>query len=447
MTGLFRVLRGRAGVRAVLKNIGWLGGDRIVRMLGGIIVMTAVARYLGPSQLGLLNYALAIYNLFNIVSNLGLDFLLVRELALDESLEPELLGTGFVLKAVASVGTTVAAVAAARLLDPTNRMLIWMVAMLSVAAISQAFDVIEYFFQSRTQSRYSVMPRTLTLIAASVARFAAVWLHLSLIWFAVIAAAEIALAEVGLVISYLSARKPLVRWAWQTGRARALLKESWPLTVANLMAIVYMRCDQVLLGKLASTTAVGEYSAAVRLSEIWYAIPTIVCLSVMPKLLRDKAQNQGLYYARLQRLYESMVLISVLVAVGTQFAGPFAVRLFFGREFASAAPILAVHIWTGVFVFVGAVSSQQFIQEGLIPSLMRRSILGAVLNVGLNLWWIPRWGGIGSAMATLVAQGFSCYFADGMEAGTRHVFRMKTHACLTFWMLPWRLREHVSQAG
>lgn len=436
---LLERIRERTGVRAVLSNIGWLGGDRIIRMLGGVVVTTAVARYLGPSQFGLLNYGLAVYGLFNIVSNLGLDFLVVRDLALDESLEAEVLGTSFVLKALASVGTTIAAIVAAQLLEPGNRTLAIIVALLSLASISQACDVVDYFFQSRTQSRYTVMPRNVALVVASVARLAAVWMHLSLIWFAWIAGAEVLLAEVGLAISYVWVRRPPVRWTWKLDRAKALLKESWPLTIASLMSIVYMRSDQILLGKLGSTVMVGEYTAALRLSEIWYAIPTVICVSVMPRLLKAKAQNPGNYYARLQRLYESMVLLSVMVAVVTQFAGPFTVRLFFGAHFAKSAPILAVHIWTAVFVFTGLVSSQQFIQEGLIRSLMRRTILGAVLNVGLNLWWIPLWGGIGSAMATLVAQSFSAYFADGMETKTRHVFRMKTQAFLRFWMIPLRL--------
>jgi len=74
-------IRNRAGIRASLSNIGWLGSDRVLRMLGAVVVGTLVARYLGPSQFGLLSYGLAIYGLFNTLSNLGLDSLVVREVA------------------------------------------------------------------------------------------------------------------------------------------------------------------------------------------------------------------------------------------------------------------------------------------------------------------------------------------------------------------------------
>lgn len=433
---LLEQIRSRGGVRAALSNIGWLSGDRILRMFGGVVVSTAVARYLGPGQFGLLNYGLAIYGLFNILSNLGLDLLVVREMALDEQGEPEVLGTAFVLKAVASVATTAAAIVAARILEPADTTVQWIVALMSFASISQAFDVVDYFFQARTQSRHAVVPRNLAFIAASIARVAAVFLHWSLLAFAWIGAVEVLVAEIGLAVFYLHFRKPRVRWNWRLERARALLKESWPLVISSLMIMIYMRSDQILLGKLASPAVVGEYTAAIRLSEIWYAIPAVICASVMPRLLKSREENPGLYYARLERLYESMVLLSVAVALGTQLAGPLVVRLLFGTKYAAASGILAVHIWTGVFVFVGCVSGQQFVQEGLTVSSMSRTLLGAVVNVALNLALIPVWGGIGSAVATLVAQATASYFADALDVRTRHIFQMKTRAYLHFWALP-----------
>ncbi len=428
--------RQRKGIRDSVSNIGWLGGDRFLRMFGAVIVGTLVARYLGPSQFGLLNYGLAIYGLLNIVSNLGLDPLVVRDIALDESGEPVILGSGFVLKAIASVLTTVAAIIAAKILEPQNTVLIEIVALMSIASISQALDVIDFFFQAQTRSRYAVVPRNIAFILASIARVAAVFLHWGLLAFAWIAALEVLFGEIGLAIAYMRFRRPLPRWNWHLDRAKSLLSESWPLLVSSVMITVYMRSDQILLGKLASKAIVGEYSAAIRLSEIWYSIPTIIAASVMPRILRTRESSPARYTARLQRLYESMVLLSVLVAVCTQFAGPLVVRLLYGRQFASAAGILSIHIWTGVFVFVGCVSGIHFVQEKLTVSSMQRTVFGAIINVVLNILWIPRWGGMGSAMATLIAQSFASYFGDAIDPNTRHIFRMKTKAYLRFWMLP-----------
>jgi polysaccharide transporter, PST family len=429
-------IKSRKGLRESLGNIGWLGGDRVLRMFGGVVVGTAVARYLGPSQFGLLNYGLAVYGLFNTISNLGLDFLVVRDVALDENRESKILGTAFVLKGLASVLTTLGAITATWILEPGNATLIIIVALMSFASIAQALDVIDYYFQARTRSRYVVVPRNVAFVASSVARLVAIFLHGSLLAFAWIGALEVLVAELGLVVSYLIVRRPFSRWNWRMPYAKGLLVESWPLLLSSFMIMIYMRSDQVLLGKMAPSAVVGHYTAAVRLSEIWYSIPLIICASVMPNLLKGRAANPQLYYDRLQRLYDSMVFLSVAVAICTQFAGPLVIRILYGRSYAPAAGMLAVHIWTGVFVFVGCVSGQQFVQERLTVSSMQRTVLGAIINVVLNILLIPRWGGIGSAMATLIAQGVASYFADAFDSRTRHIFRMKTRAYLHFWALP-----------
>jgi len=436
LNAILKLIRKRSGLQQSLTNIGWLGGDRIVRMLGAVLVGTAVARYLGPEQFGLLNYGTAIFAIFNIASGLGLELLVVREVALNPEKEPEILGTACILKGAASVVTTIAAVIAAWLLDPRNETLTIIVALLSTGAIAQAFDVVDYSFQAHTRSRFAVVPRNLVFIVGSIARVIGVLFHAGLLTFAWIAGGEYVFSGVGLLVSYSLYRQTKGRWKWRTTQAKLLLQEGWPLLVAGLMFMLYFRSDQVLLGKLSSKAVVGQYSAAIKLSEIWYAIPIVVCASVMPPILKAMESDKEKYYARLQRLYEGMVLLSVLVALGTQFAGPFFIRLLYGRDYSMAAGILAVHIWTGVFGFMGAVSSQQLVQEKLTMSSMQRTGIGAIVNLALNFALIPRWGGIGSAFATLIAQSIAFYFADALDKRTRHIFRMKTRAYMRFWLLP-----------
>jgi PST family polysaccharide transporter len=326
-------------------------------------------------------------------------------------------------------------------LDPHNRLLITIVGLISFCSISQAFDVIDYFFQAHIRSRYTVVPRTAAFIAASVAKVVAVLMHSSLLVFAWIWAIEVLVGEIGLVISYLLYRRLVQRWIWDATQAKSLMKESWPLLISGVMIMVYMRTDQVLLGRLSSMEAVGNYTAAIRFSEIWYSIPVIVTTSVMPRLLRTRDADPNRYYSRLQTFYQSMILVSVIVTAGTLLLGPLMIRLFYGDKYASAGTILSIHIWTGIFVAVGCIGGQQYVHEKITSTTVQRTALGAIANLVLNLLLIPRWGAVGSAMATLVAQALGSYVADAFDRRTHHIFRMKTQAYLRFWLLPFRLLE------
>ncbi len=411
-------------------NIGWVTAARVIRMGGSLVVGTMVVRYLGPSQYGTFSYAFAIYGLFNVVSSLGLDYLVVNDLAQAPHLaaEEQVLGTALLLKVAASILTTIAAVLFAWITHPAQQTVILLVAMLSAASIFQGFDVIDYYFQAKIRSRLVVIPQLIVFVLSNVARLIAVLTKCPLLVFGAIAAIEILATELGFVAAYSIAQRNLARWTFHRGKALSLLRASWPLLIASLLIIVYMRTDQILLGNLSTRAVVGQYSAASKLSEIWYAIPALICSSVMPKLLVGKQANPAHYYQRLQRLYEIMIALSVAIALAVTLLGKQIVLLFFGALYLPAVSILAVHIWTGPFVFIGVVSGMQLVQENLTQVSLQRSIVGALCNVGLNYLFIPRFGGVGSAVATLITQMISSYALDGLDKRTRHIFWMKTRA-------------------
>jgi O-antigen/teichoic acid export membrane protein len=433
------------GVRETLSNIGWVGSDRLIRMGGGVIVGIAVARYLGPSNFGLLNYGLAIYAIFNILSTLGLDLLVVRDVVLIPEAEDEILGTSFLLKVLASFVTTAAAIAFTAIAGPHDTTTVKIVALVSFAAISQGFDVVDYFLQAKTRSRFAVVPKYIVFVAASVARLVAVFAKLSVLAFAWIAALEILFAELSLGFAYFLYHKRIRPWKFNRARAASFLRESWPLMFSSLLIMIYMRTDQILLGILASPATVGQYSAAVKISEIWYSIPAIICASVMPRLLKHRDSNLALYTRRLQRLYDAMAASSLVLAILISFVGRYLILLIYGHKYADAAGILAVHVWSGVFVFLGVVGAQQMIYESMAKMQLQRSAVGAVVNVGLNFLLIPRFGGLGSAIATLIAQGLAAYVMDFFSSRTRHIFWMKTRAYLQLWLFDnsWWRREEV----
>ena len=431
------------GFWETVRNIGWVTAGRLLRMGGSLVVGTMVVRYLGPTQYGAFSYAFAIYGLFNIISNLGLDVLVVSEIALTQDVVEEevVLGTAFWLKIIASVVTTAAAILYAWVAHPGEGAVIAIVAMLSVASIAQGLDVVDFFFQAKTRSRLTVLPQLLVFLVSNLVRVAAVLSKASLLTFGLIAALEILGTELALAAVYSFYLRNMSRWRFQREKGIAMLRASWPLLIASLLVIVYMRTDQIVLGNLCSKAVVGQYASASRLSEIWYAIPTLVCASVMPRLLRRKESAPEVYYARLQRLYSSMVGVSVVLGLFVTCFGKYVVLLLFGTAYLPAVQILRVHIWTGPFVFMGVVSGMQLVHEGLTKISLQRSIAGALANLALNYLLVPHFGGIGSALATLITQATVSYLLDLTNQSTRPIFWMKTRAIFGVWLFPSRAGE------
>lgn len=436
-----RVLRLRfpslsKGVKETLHNIGWVSSDRMIRMGGQLVVGVWVVRYLGPREWGLYSYSYAIFALFNILSNLGLDYLVVRDIAIatETETETEVLGTAFLLKVAASVVTTLAAIIYAWIVHPHDALIVGIVAIISIAAISQGFDVVDYFFQAKVRSRMVVLPRLLIFIGINLARVLAILAKCPLMVFVIFSASEMLLYELVSAIVYTRREKNIRMWSFRWPRAVALLIESWPLILAGLLVTIYMRSDQVILGTLLTPAVVGMYSAAVKISETWYTVPLVISSSVMPRLVKLLASNSELYYRRLQRFYDVMVALAFVSAILTTFFGKYLILLAFGRAYLPAASILAIHVWTSPFVFLGIIGSTQLIHERKTKIEVQRSLSGALANVVLNLLLVPHFGGIGSAIATLVAQASAAYLADVLNQGTRRMFIMKSRALLCLWM-------------
>lgn len=434
------------GFWETLRNIGWVSAGRFLRMGGSLVVGTMVVRYLGPSQYGAFSYAFALYGLFNIVSNLGLDVLVVSEIALaaDVSTEEHILGTAFWLKVAASLVTTLAATLYCWWTNRTDTVVVLMVAFLSLASISQGLDVVDFFFQAKTRSRLAVIPQLWVFLLSNLARVAAVLMRAPLLAFGIIASVEILGSEIALAVVYWLHHRNLFRWRFRLDRSLTMMRKSWPLMIASLLVIVYMRTDQVVLGNLTSKAVVGQYASASRLSEIWYAIPSLICTSVMPRLLRKREASPEIYYGRLQRLYDLMAAVSIVLALGMTFLGKYLVLALFGAAYLPAAGILRVHIWTGPFVFLGVTSGMQLVHEDLTKISLQRSIIGAIANVALNYALIPYFGAIGSAAATLITQAVTSYFLDACNRSTRHIFRMKTRALFGLWLLPGGMLRQTS---
>ena len=285
-------LEGRAGVQRVAVNVIWLFADRMVRLGVGLLVSVWVARYLGPAQFGVLSYAVAFVGLFGFFSTLGLDSIVVRDIVRAPQNAKETIGTAFALKLSGAIVTLIVSVSIVPLLRPGDPAMIGLVAIIAAGTLFQSFDVIDFWFQSQVQSKYTVYARNTAFLIIAVVKVILIQLQAPLTAFAYVSLAEITLSAIGLVMAYQLTGQTIRLWRAGLARARALLSASWPLILSSIAVWTYMRIDQVMLGTLNDDHALGIYAAAVRLSEIWYFIPVAIVNSVFPAIVRSKVVSE-----------------------------------------------------------------------------------------------------------------------------------------------------------
>lgn len=423
----------RPHLQKALANTGWLFGDQILRMGVGLLVGVWIARYLGPEQFGLLNYAMAFVALFGAIASLGLNGIVVRDLVKEPDDANTMLGTAFVLQFIGgflAFGLAIAAIGFAR---PDDSLAKLMVAVLGFVMVFKSTEVVKYWFESQVQSKYTVWIENGAFLLFAAVKVALILGQASLMAFVWAAFAEGVLVAAGLLGIYAWRGGQLNNWLPHYNRAKALLKDSWPLILSGLAIMVYMRIDQVMLGQMLGDEAVGIYTAAVRISEVWYIIPMAIVASVFPSIILAKKQSEALYYQRLQKLYDLMVLLALVVAIPMTFLSDWLVVLLFGDDYAQAGAVLALHIWTGLFVFIGVASGSWYLTENLQMLAFNRTLLGGIVNILANLLLIPKYGIVGAAMGTVLSQMAAAYLFDFLHPKTRNMFWMKTKSFVSFY--------------
>jgi len=430
---LRRRMQGRPRLQAVMSNTAWLVGDRLLRIGVGLIVIVWVIRYLGAERFGQLSYAIAFAGLFFPLTTLGLESMVVRELLEHPQETDVILGTTAGLRFGGAVLCLLLILTVAFAVGVRGDTLV-LVSLIALGPLFQALDVIDFYNQSQLQSRRTVLARGLAFLLSSLGRIAMILLGAPLIAFALLLVAETTLASIFQILSYRSHGGILRKWRFQEGPARRLLKSSWPLILSGFAIAVYMRIDQLMLHFLTTERVVGIYSAAVKMSELWYFLPTALVNSAFPAILSLGLGRLEERRHKLDRLFQILAGLGLCVALPTAFLSGWLVRRLYGSDFIEAGPILAVHIWTGIPVALGLGKEYWLVAENLTRFSMFATLGGASVNVLLNLCLIPHWGPLGAAWATLCAQIVANQVAPAFHSRTREIFWLQMQG-LCIWRL------------
>jgi O-antigen/teichoic acid export membrane protein len=374
-------------------------------MVVGLFVGVWLARYLGPERFGLYSYAIAFTFLFSPIRTLGLERIAVRELVKRPGDAGSIMASSMVTMLVGGVAAFVAVGISIGIVRPGDATVRTIVLAVAAGMIFQSFDVVDYFNQSRVESRFTVLPRGAVFLGASGMKVILIITGASVVGFGWVYGAELFVAAVALTIVYLlrGDTPALERWSVSGQQVRKLLSDSWPLMISSVLIVINMRIDQVMMGSMLGDHQLGIYSVAVRLTEIWYFIPIILQSTLMPAIVKAGEVSRDLLDRRMYSFYRLMAGLAYVVIIPMWLFAGRIVHLLFGEPYMEAVPMLRWLMITVLFVNLGLARTAFLTTMNWTRFHMASSVFGALINVGLNLILIPKYGGMGAVIASLIA--------------------------------------------
>lgn len=424
-------IENRPGLIKILDNIGWLFFDKILRMGVGLLVGVWMARYLGPKQFGLLNFALAFVGLFGGIATLGLQGIMVRDIIKKPEESDTILGTGFLLRVVGGLVAFVLILAVISHLRPDDILAKTIVAILGFTQVLKASEVVKYWFESQVQSKFVVWVENSVFLITAGAKVAMILLKAPLIAFAWTTLTETALVAVCLFGVYSKQKKLLGSWNLKIRHAKRLLHDSWPLIFSGVMLMIQARIDQIMIGQIVGDIEVGYYSTALRIAETAGCFSMIISQSFLPNIIESKNISEYFYHKKLAKYYRIQFLFSIIMALPLLLFGKDIINFFFGLEYEPAGILLMLMSSRLFFTYMGVARSAFLLIENMLKFSLLTMVCGTTTNILINIILIPLYQGVGAIIATIISFMVTIFILDLFNKKTRFNIKLMFKSMFT----------------
>ena len=383
----------------LIKNMRVQAASHVASLALGLAMAAVLSRHLGVEGYGQFNYVFAFFYFFLTLNDFGVDIVVLREISQQRERAGQIIGAMLsfkVLLAAVWMLTVWTVIAFMGFQGELRTGLMVYALILPIVALQLPGAIFRALLKMEYPSVIGFFNRCMALVLVVVVA----WLGYGLVG---LISALVTVELISLLVMLRYARRYVTtEWRFDLRLWRTVLRSSVPIAVATMLTAVINRIDFLMLERMTNLTQVGLYAAAYKITNLLEAFPQMIMATMYPLMSRyattDAVSLRGV--ARQSRLI--LATAAVPVGLGVTLLGPLVIRLLFGDAYAEAGLALQILIWSTVCIYMAITGGSLLIALG--REKLNLAILGvaATINVGLNLFWIPRWGFLGAASATTV---------------------------------------------
>ncbi len=385
-----------------VQNAGWLIGGKIIQMIISLFVGILTARYLGPSNYGLIGYANAYIAFFTAFCTLGINSLLVKEFVDNPQNTGTIIGTTLGLRGISSFLSACLIVLIVCFVDAKEPVTIAVVALSSIGVVFHIFETFNYLFQSQLKSKITAIATLVGYGITAAYKVVLLILNKNVLWFAFASSVDYISIAIILFLAYKKLYGYKISFSWNYGKN--LLKRSYHFILSGLMVAIYGHTDKLMLKQILDESEVGIYSVATTVCTMWCFILSAIIDSIYPSIMEANGKDEELFRSRNKQLYAIVFYCSISVSIAFQIFAPLVIKILYGEQYMGSVNPLRIITWYTAFSYLGVARNAWVVCKNQQDKLKYIYLSAAIINVILNLLFIPIWGASGAAVASLVAQ-------------------------------------------
>ena len=389
----------------ILNNAKWILICRVAQALLQLLIGMLSARYLGPANYGLINYAASVVAFVMPIMQLGLPSTLIQELIEMPDKEGEIMGTAVVMDIISSLACMLLVYTFVSTMNHGETETMIVCILYSLSLVFRAMELMQCWFQSKLQSKYPSLVALCAYVIVSAYRIYLLVTNKSIYWFAVVNSVDYGIIGISLILIYWKLGTQKLSFSFRT--VKRLFSRSKYYILASMMVTVFQNTDHIMLKTMYGDAENGFYSAAITSAGVCQFVYQAIIDSTRPVILAGKKAGSSDYEKNISRLYCITVYMALVQGVGFTVFAKLIVRILYGEQYFATISVLRILVWYIAFCFMGAIRNIWILAEGKQRLVWRLNLAGALLNIAVNYVLIPVWGACGAAVASLGTQIFT----------------------------------------
>ena len=388
--------------KKIAGNISWIIGGKLINMLLQFIVSLATARYLGPSNLGIINYVAAYVSFFSSIASLGLAVVDIKEIAEGEKNANDVVWTSIWMRLAVAVLSSMCIILLMYFTNKDNDLIIIIALLQSISIVFSAFDTINYYFEAKLLAKWESIAGIISYCGMSIFRIILLIKNANIFWFAFATSVDMIILTIALFVFYI--KQEGFSPCFNVELGKALFQQSYHYMIAGLITIIYSQIDKVMLANMVDETAVGLYTAALTVSTSWSVVSSALTRSISPILYKKAKQDRQLYLRRMRQSYAIVFWLNAAIAIVCTIFAKEIILILFGREYVNATGALKIVAWYYGISSMSALNQVYLANSNQGHYINKFCLGGLIVDISLNLILIPSFGIEGAAIATLITQ-------------------------------------------
>lgn len=365
-------------------------------------------RLLGPIDAGKFAFAITVYVYFEILTNFGLNTLVMREVAKDKSRANQYLSNTAILRlllVLVSAPVILGVVLVYRNFFALSWDTALAIALFGVALvpgnISAALSSLFYAHEKMEYPAIITVVSTLLKVVIGTGILLAGYGVVGLAGTSVVV--NVITAAIFAYLVYTRLLRP--RLEFDPSLSRGILGTSFPLMLNHFLATVFFRVDVLLLQPMRGDATLGYYTTAYKFIDGLNIIPSTFTFAIFPVLSRYAESAQEALLKAYTMSLRFLIIVSLPIAVGTAVLAEPIILLFGGEQYLPHSAIaLQLLIWFLPFSYINSVTQYVLIAVNQQRFITYGFVIAATFNIAANLVMISLYSYVGAAIVTILSE-------------------------------------------